>query len=177
MLKRRLLNMLLPALAVLPGTKAEAADVNISGKVIAAACTVSSSLAAGQAVPLGTLGSTSFQSSGDADPTWHPFTLDLTNCPAGTTTSTATFSGTPDVTDDQLFANTEPAASAATNIAVEVKQSNNSSIVHNGSTMTIEVNATARTASFPLEARMKTPLGNVQAGNVSSTMLVDFTYQ
>ncbi|MGL5384395.1 MAG: fimbrial protein [Serratia sp. (in: enterobacteria)] len=173
--------MLLPALAVLPGTQAGAADnssLNINGNVIAAACTVGSDLVAGQAVSLGTLGRTKFQVSGDADSTWHNFSLELTNCPVGTTSSTVTFSGTPDATDATLLANTEAQATAATNMAVQMsKQSDNSAILSNGSTMTVNVDTTTGTASFPLAARMKTPTGNVQAGKVSSTVLVDFTYQ
>lgn len=61
MLKRIfLLNMLLSVFAVLPGMQAEAADVTITGKVTASACTVSPILASGQSVNLGTLGRTLF---------------------------------------------------------------------------------------------------------------------
>lgn len=178
MLKRFfLLNMLLPALAVLPGMQAEAADVTITGKVTAASCTVSPVLAGGQTVNLGTLGRTRFQNANDAGD-WQSFSLNLINCPAGTSQSTVTFTGTADGTDATLFANTEPAASAATHMAVQMaKDINHSDVLSNNSTMTVNVDSATHSATFPLAARMYTPSGSVQAGSVTSTVLVNFTYQ
>lgn len=172
-----LLNMLLPALAVLPGTQALAADVTITGKVTAAACTVNPVLVAGQTVDLGTLGRTRFQNANDAGD-WKSFNLTLTNCPAGTTSSTVTFTGTPAGTGGTLFANTEAAATAATNMAVQMaKDADHNAVLSNGSTMSATVDTTAGTATFPLAARLYTPTGSVQAGQVSSSVLVNFTYQ
>lgn len=178
MLKCTQLTLLLPALWVLLSPRGEAVDLNLHGNVIAAACTVSMTLAQGQSVSLGELGRSKFQRSGDADPNWHNFSLDLTLCPAGTTRSTVTFTGTPDGVDATLFANTASSGAAATNIAVQLsKQSDNTAILSDGSTMTVNVNTGAGTATFPLAARMKTPTGDVGAGIVNSTVLVDFTYQ
>ncbi|MBK5143074.1 fimbrial protein [Budviciaceae bacterium BWR-B9] len=141
----------------------------------ASACTVNPILAAGQEVNLGTQGRTKFQAANDAG-AWENFTLNLTNCPAGTTQSTVTFSGTPDGTNSTLFANTEPAASAATHMAVQmVKEADHNAILSNNSTMT--VNISAGSATFPLAARLYTPLGEAGAGKVSSSVLVGFTYQ
>lgn len=167
-------------LTCLSAWSVNAADttITIGGKVISATCTVGTTLAAGQLVELGTLGSNNLQKAGDADPAWHNFSLELTNCPTGITSSTVTFSGTPDNYDSTLFANTEPQSSAAENVAVEMsKQSDNSTILSNNSQMTVNINTLAGTASFPLAARMKTPTGGVHAGHVSSTVLVDFIYQ
>lgn len=172
-----LLNMLLSALAVLPGMQAEAADVTITGKVTAAACTVSPALVGGQSVDLGTLGRTLFQNSGDAG-NWKSFALNLTNCPSGTTKTTVTFTGTPNSSDATLFSNTEPLATAATNIAIQMAQdANHSTILSNGSTMTVDIDGLTNTATFPLAARMYTPSGSVGVGQVSSSVLVNFTYQ
>lgn len=169
---------ILAVLALTLLAQVKAVNLDIIGLVVAAPCTVSPVLEAGQSVSLGSLSSSKFKNPGDADTTWHNFSLELTNCPGGTTQSTVTFSGTADANDATLFANTEPPASAAPNMAVQVsQQSNNSVIVSNGSTMTVNVNTQNGTASFPLAARMKTPKGNTQAGNVTSTMLVSFTYQ
>ncbi|MGL5387635.1 MAG: fimbrial protein [Serratia sp. (in: enterobacteria)] len=171
------LNMLLSALAVLPGTKVEAADVTITGKVIASSCTVNPVLVAGQEVNLGTLGRTRFQNANEAGD-WKSFTLNLTNCPAGTTSVKATYTGTPDGTDATLFANTEPAATAAPYMAVQMaKDADHSAILSTGSTMTANVDTLTGTATFPLAARMYTPSGGAQAGQVSSSVLVNFTYQ
>lgn len=178
MLKRVfLLNMLFVALAVLPGTKAEAADVTVTGKVIASSCTVSSSLAGGQDVNLGTLGRVRFQNANDTGD-WRSFSLNLTNCPAGTSQATATFTGTPDGTNTTLFANSEPMATAAPNMAVQmVKDTDHSAVLSNASTMTVNIDTLAGTATFPLAARLYTPVGGAQAGQVSSSVLVNFTYQ
>lgn len=178
MLKRTfLLNMLLPALAVLPGMKAQAADVTVTGKVTTAACTVNPILVGGQAIDLGTLGRTRFQNANDAGD-WTSFTLNLTDCPAGTRQSTVTFTGTPDSIDTTLFANTEPLATAALSMAVQMaKEVDHSAVLSSGSTMTVTVDTLAGTATFPLAARLYTPSGGVQAGQVSSSVLVNFTYQ
>jgi minor fimbrial subunit len=172
-----MLNMLLSALAVLPGTKAQATDVTITGKVIASSCTVSPVLAAGQTVDLGTLGRTHFQAANDAG-TWTSFALNLTNCPAGTTSVKATFTGTPDGTNSNLYANTEPAATAAPNMAVQMADdANRSTVLSTGSVMSVTVDTLTGTATFPLAARLYTPTGGAQAGQVSSSVLVNFTYQ
>lgn len=178
MLKRDIfLTMLLSTLAVLPGSKVEAADVNITGNVTAAACTVSPALTGGQTVDLGTLGRTQFQHAGDTG-NWKSFTLNLTNCPGGTSKSTVTFTGTADGTDGTLFANTETAATAAPNIAIQMaKDTDHSAILSNSSTMTVDIDSLTSTATFPLAARLYTPSGGVQAGQVSSSVLVNFTYQ
>lgn len=178
MLKRLfLLNMLFSALAVLPGTRAEAADVTITGKVIAASCTVSPVLAGAQMVDLGTLGRTQFQNASDGGG-WKSFSLNLSNCPASTTQTTVTFTGTPDGTNATLFANTEPVATAAANMAVQMaKDADHSAVLSTGSTMTVNVDTLTGTATFPLAARLYTPTGGAQAGQVSSSVLVNFTYQ
>lgn len=172
-----LLNLLLSVLTFLQGMQAQAADVTVTGKVVAASCTVNPVLAGGQEVPLGTLGRTRFQHANEAGD-WQSFTLSLTNCPAGTTQTTVTFTGTPDGTDATLFANTEPMATAAPGMAVQLAQdANRSALLSTGSTLTVNVDAVSKTASFPLAARLYTPTGGVQAGQVSSSVLVNFTYQ
>ncbi|WP_337262917.1 MULTISPECIES: fimbrial protein [unclassified Serratia (in: enterobacteria)] len=156
----------------------QAADttITVSGKVVAAACTVESGLINGQTVDLGVFGRTKLQAPGTAGD-WRSFSLKLTNCPPGTNKSTVTFSGTPDSHNAELFANTEPLASAAANVAVQIaKDSDRSAVLSNNSMMTVDVDG-ARNATFPLAARLYTPLGNTQAGNVASIVLVNFTYQ
>lgn len=155
---------------------ADPVQINVTGKVIAAACTVDSGLASGQTVDLGTLGRTSLLHPGDAGD-WRSFTLSLSNCPPGSSSSTVTFTGTPDSHDVSLFANTGPALTAAQNVAVQIaKDSDRSIILSNTSTFTVAVDS-SHNAIFPLAARLFTPVGGVQAGAVVSTVLVNFTYQ
>lgn len=169
------LNLLLSAIVVLPSTQAEAADVTITGKLIAASCTVNPVLAGAQEVNLGTLGRTNFQNADDKGE-WKSFSLTLTNCPAGTSQSTVTFTGTADATNATLFANTEPVATAAPYMAVQIaKNADRSDLLSNSSSMTVSVDSD-RSATFPLAARLYST-GKAQPGKVSSTVLVNFTYQ
>lgn len=177
MQKHSIRQALLLIIAVLSAESAMAANVNITGKVIAATCSVSTSLTSGQQVDLGTLGRTKFQFANDAGE-WQSFSLQLNNCPEGTKRSTVTFTGTPDDNDATLFANTEPETSAAKNIAIEMaKDADRSVVLSNNSTMTVDVDTASKSATFPLAARMYTSVGGVQPGNVTSTVLVNFTYQ
>lgn len=177
MLRRHLIQALLPILLVLSGAGAQAADVTLTGKVVAASCTVNSGLVSGQEVNLGTLGRTRFQGAGDTGD-WQSFALNLANCPAGTTKVTTTFTGTPDSNDATLFANSEPVATAASYIGIQMAQdANRGTILSNNSTMTVDVDLSTHSAVFPLAARMLTPTGGVQAGRVSGSVLVNFTYQ
>lgn len=177
MQKHHLRQALFLVMIALSTGEALAADVNITGKVIAAACSVSTSLSSGQQVDLGTLGRTKFQFANDAGE-WQSFSLLLNNCPEGTKRSTVTFTGTADENDATLFANTEPETSAAKNIAIEMaKDADHSVVLSNNSTMTVDVDTTGKSATFPLAARMYTSVGGVQTGTVTSTVLVNFTYQ
>ena len=151
--------------------------VNITGRVIAAACTVDTTLAGGQSVDLGSVGRTNVQHPGQSGQ-WISFSLKLINCPAGTSKSTVLFTGTPDNTDSTLYANIEPSETAASHIAIQLaNDENRGSILSNNSTMTVSIDAASRTAIFPLAARLYTPTGEVSPGKVSATVLVGFTYQ
>ncbi|MBW7981904.1 fimbrial protein [Enterobacillus tribolii] len=166
------------ALTLLLCTGAQAdATLNFSGKLVAPACTVGSTLAAGQNVDLGSTGRVQLQHANQAGE-WQEFDLVLTNCPTGTTKSTVTFTGTPDGVNDTLFANAEPTDTAATHVAVQMAERGNlSNVLSNGSTLEKNVDSTAKTVTFPLAARLYTPDGGARAGKVKATVLVNFTYQ
>lgn len=173
------LNILLSAITVLLGTMVEAvgADIKVTGKVIASSCTVNTVLAGGQEIDLGTLGRTRFQHANDAGD-WKSFTLNLTDCPPGTTLIKATYTGTQDGVDATLFANTEPAITAAAHMAVQMaKDADRSAVLSSGSTMTANVDTLTGNATFKLAARMYTPSGRAYAGRVSSNVLVSFEYK
>lgn len=150
--------------------------INVTGKLITAACTVDSSLSGGHTIDLGTSGRTDFLHAGETGE-WKRFTLNLFNCPANTLSTTATFSGTPDSNDNLLFANNSPSLTAAKNIAVQVVKDDERNVtVSNNSTLTVSVDSN-HNATFPLAARLITPTGEVRPGTIMSTVLVNFTYQ
>lgn len=174
---KRLISLLLPGLLLAASAQADKVMLNLSARISVAPCTVSPVLVAGLPVSLGTLSAGDLQDSGDADPKYHPFALELTHCPLGTNRVTAKFSGTRDRDDIRLFANTA-SSNPASNIAVEVsRQSDPATLISHNSVMIVNVDASSGTAAFLLAARMKSPKGNATGGNVSTTMTVDFTYQ
>lgn len=155
--------------------KSATTNINLDGKITAAACTVETKLANGLNINLGKTLYTSMQNSGDGG-AWSDFSLNLTSCPRGTNRSTMTLSGIVDNDDSSLFINTATGESAATNVAVQLaNQTNRSQILSNNSQVTVAINNNQ--ASFPLSARMYTPSGGVTPGLVKTTVLVNFTYQ
>lgn len=176
MLRWTLLN-LMTALVVLPCTMANAMDssVNIKGKVVAAACSITSNLVSGQEVNLGSMPNINMQTAGQAGE-WKSFVLLLNDCPPGTSKSTVTFTGVINTDDATLFANTEPTGTAAKKVGVQMaKDDDHSTILSNRSSMTVDVGIDQK-AVFPLAARLYST-GQARAGKVSSTVLVNFTYQ
>ncbi|WP_436892846.1 fimbrial protein [Siccibacter turicensis] len=105
------------------------------------------------------------------------FDLSFKDCPVGTTSIVATFTGTdnPETFGGLTFLNT----GTAENIGVQLKPLEGNwdgKSFHSGSTMTTSV-AADKTAVFKLASRMYTPTGNVTPGSVIATVSANFTYQ
>ncbi|MEJ5073657.1 fimbrial protein [Enterobacter ludwigii] len=145
-----------------------ATTIQITGKVVASPCVVDDSLSVDlgqdiQAKDLETAGTGS---------DWVPFTLDLKQCPSGTTSVTVAFSGTPDTADaTRLYQN----SGTAKNIAVELLDDQNTPL-GNGSTATKTIDKTSHSYTYNLKARAYTALGEVMPGTIASEVLVAFTY-
>ena len=168
--------ILVAACCTLSAVHAIDTTITLNGKIVAAACTIETRLTDGLEVNLGSAKNIQMQHPGDAG-NWRSFTLKLFNCPLGTTKSTVTFIGTPDSDDATLFANTEPSATAASKVGVQMADDDDrTTVLSNTSTMTVNVDGNQQ-AIFPLAVRLYTPTGGVQAGKVSCQVLVSFTYQ
>jgi minor fimbrial subunit len=155
---------------------ADPVNISVTGKVVAGSCTVGVALTSGQLVNLGSLGRTQLLSAGSASE-WKSFTLNLSNCPSEITKSSVTFTGTPDNNDMTLFANGAPSPTAATGVAVQMASDNDHNVIlSNNSTLTANVDG-SQNITFPLAARLYTPTGGVRPGDITSTVLVNFTYQ
>ncbi|CAI2500537.1 putative fimbrial protein SthD [Serratia proteamaculans] len=148
--------------------QANATDVTITinGRVVAHPCTVSTPTAT---VDLGNLYTTNLATAGSVS-AWLPVTLNLTNCPVGTSMVTATFSGTADATGN-YYAN----QGSAGNIALQLEDNGGASLP-NGSTKTVSVDNTSQAANFVLQVRAITPSGNATQGNIQSLINVTYTY-
>lgn len=144
-----------------------AADITITvnGRVVARPCTVSTPTAN---VALGDLYTFSLASAG-ASSAWHNVTLNLSNCPVGTSRVTATFSGTADSTGYYKNQGT------AGNIQLEL-QDNAGATLNNGSNKTVTVNGTTQAASFPLQVRALSVKGGATQGTIQGVINVTYTW-
>lgn len=144
------------------------ADVNITvnGSVVAKPCTVSTS---DVTVELGDLYTFNLLSAGSAS-AWHDISLSLTNCPVGTSSVTALFSGTADTTGYYKNQGT------ATNIQLQLQDSAGNNL-NNGKKIAVAVNDSTLSASFPLKVRALSVVGGATQGTIASVISVTYTYQ
>lgn len=153
---------------------AQAADttITINGKVTAAACTINNSGTYTVTMPDVTAATLNPANSFG---TWKTFNVTLSNCPAGTSSVTAKFDGTADGANAAHYANTT-GASYATNVAVQV-QNRSGTVADKGknSTMTVNVDA-SKNVTFDLQARPFSTPGGATVGDITTVVLMDFTY-
>lgn len=150
---------------------ADPVNINITGKVVASPCMVNSG-SGDLAMDLGQNIQASSLATAGAGSTPVTQDLKLTNCPVGTTNVKATFTGTADTTSTTMYKNT----GSATSLAVELSNATDSSLLSNGSTLTLPVQGD-NTVTFKLKARAYTALGSVSPGTINSVVVADFTYQ
>lgn len=151
---------------VLPIAHAADVTITINGRVVARPCTVSTTSAV---VDLGDLYTFDLQSAGAASP-WRSVTLNLINCPEGTSKVTATFSGTAD-NNPNYYAN----QGVAGNVALQLADGEGVNLP-NGSTKAVAVNDGSQAASFVLQVRAISPVGNATQGSIQSLINVTYTY-
>lgn len=153
-------------------TDALAADINLSGTVVAAACTVDAG-SKEQTVTFKQARAVDYPNIGDSSE-WQDFALTLSSCPASTTQVTATFSGDADGDDPTKFANTQ---GDATGMALQIMNRAHSAEFSPLGTLSVSVDNVSRSATFPFSARLYTPTGHVTAGDFKTVVQFSFTYQ
>lgn len=159
---------LLAGLLLIAGIiNAHAADVTITvnGRVVAQPCTVSTPPAA---VALGDLFAVDFSQAGSSSG-WYPVTLGLTNCPVGTSSVTATFTG---VADDTGYYQNQ---GDALNLQLELQDTNGNNL-NNGSSTTVHVDESKQSASLSLQVRALSVNGNAKQGSIQAMINVTYTY-
>lgn len=119
--------------------------LNIKGTIYYYPCDVSTDTKY-QEVNFGTLVKTNFQAAGSASE-WKTFTLNVENCPAGTTKATVKFDGVTDGDDATHFANVA-ASDAAQRIALQITNSDHSTTYKNQDKMTVAINSSTQRAFF-----------------------------
>ncbi|MFG1174665.1 fimbrial protein [Erwiniaceae bacterium CAU 1747] len=148
------------------GVNAEAdVTITINGKVVAKPCTVSTKQVT---VNLGNLYTFNLISSGSSSE-WKDITLSLTNCPLGTSSVKATFTGTSDSTGYYKNQGT------AKNIQLQLREKDGG-VLNAGSNRTLKVSEATNNVSFPLQVRALSVNGGVTQGTISGTINVTYTY-
>ena len=157
------------AMLCLAAEAVQAADVTITinGQVVAEPCTITTTTAN---VSLGTLSTSNLQSAGSVSD-WKTVALELTDCPVGTSSVTATFTGTSDSTGT-YFLN----QGTAGNIAVQLADSSGNNIT-NGGTLTSAVSDSTLATTFNLEVRAVSSAGSATQGSIQSVVDVTYTWQ
>ncbi len=166
-MQRTFSRFLLAGLLAAVITPGHSADVNITvnGRVVAKPCTIATPTAN---VTLEELYTFNMISPGAAS-AWHDVILDLTNCPVGTSTVTATFSGTADSTGYYQNQGT------AGNIQLEL-QDEDGTTLNNGTLKTLPVDDASQSTRFPLKVRALTVNGGVTQGTIQAVINVTYTW-
>lgn len=162
----------IPALTCLWITNVPAAEINLSGTVVAAACTVDTNTKA-QTVTFQQARAIDYQTVGKTSE-WQDFQLTLSGCPASTTQVTASFSGDADTVDPTKFANS---LGDATGMAMQIMTRDHLAEIQPLGELSVGVNNVQHSVIFPLSARMYTPTGVVTAGEFKTVVQFSFTYQ
>ncbi|EMX9180085.1 fimbrial protein [Citrobacter sedlakii] len=148
--------------------------LNITGTVVATPCEVGEdsvpttiSLNGSENTPLQTADLNAAGSASD----WIPFTVTLKNCPAGTSSVTATFVGASDADDPEtLYKN----GGDALNVAVQL-EGKAGEPYGNGKTSTLQI--ASNMAVWELQTRAFTKNGGVTPGEISAVITMNFEYK
>ncbi|EJN2573315.1 type 1 fimbrial protein [Salmonella enterica] len=157
---------------ILACTHARAADINLSGTVVASACTVDAETK-DQTVMFEQARAVDYPNVSDTSE-WQDFALTLSACPASTTQVTVTFTGDADNDDPTKFANTQ---GDATGMALQIMSRDHITEISPQGVLAVNVDSISRSATFPLSARLYTPTGYVTAGEFKAVVQFSFTYQ
>jgi len=145
---------------------ADDVTIEVNGSVVAKPCTISTKIAN---VDLGDLHTFDLISPGSSSE-WHSISLDLINCPVGTSVVTAKFSG---VTDTTGYYKNQGNAS---NIQLQLQDLNGNNL-NNGAQTALAVDDSSLSVHFPLQVRALSVKGQASQGSIQSIIDVAYTYQ
>lgn len=151
-------------------TSAWAADstvINIKANIVSSPCIVATDTLN---IDLGDIQSVVLAKGGDVSPWSAVQNIQLTNCPAGTSTVTATFNGTPGV-NVVSYKNTGTAKDVGVELADDSSTIN---YLSNGTTKAVTV--ASGSANIPVRARLQSD-GVATVGTVLASVNVTFEYK
>lgn len=144
-------------------------SITVTGNIVASPCKIDPD-SVSKEVKLGDIQAADMADAGSGSD-WVDFTIKVTDCPAGTSSVTATFKGTADTdSPDSAYHNTGD----ATNVAVQL-QGVGGEPFGNGKTFQLPVSA-SKDATWNLQTRAYTAKGGVAPGSISSVITMSFTY-
>ena len=152
-------------------SSAQATTIDLSGTVVASACTVDAG-SKNQTVRFDQARAVNFSRVG-ATGEWQDFSLTLSSCPSSTTRVKATLTGDSDSDDQTKFANS---SGDATGMAMQIMTRDHLTEISPGAVYQVSIDS-SHNVVFPLSARMYTPTGQVTAGEFRTTVQLTFTYQ
>ncbi|EJY1763384.1 type 1 fimbrial protein [Klebsiella oxytoca] len=148
-----------------------ATDINLTGTVVASACTVDTAHSINQTITFPDSKTSDFTRAGDASE-WQNYTIVFTSCPPSTTDIIVNFSGTPDPSNKCLAKND----GSATGIALQSAFGKDGGYLQNCfGGMTGTAYETGRT--IELSSRMIATSDRVTGGSFHSTLLLTVTYK
>lgn len=154
------------ALTISSAGFADDVRITINGKVVAKPCTI---VTKDVNVDLDKIYTRALKNPNSTSG-WHSVDLQLTNCPDGTSTVTAGFSGNTDSTG--YYKNDGTAGS----LQIEL-QDESGNVLNPGKSKSVVVNDTAKTANFPLKVRAISVAGDATQGTIETLINVTYTWQ
>lgn len=144
-------------------------SLTLSGEVKASPCTVDAST---KAVNLGTYYVATMAEQGE----YVKFSVTLSNCPTGTSSVTATFSGDPDTSSPQWYYANTTITGAASGIHIELAtDATTKTGLGNGKTMKVDVDDN-RKAEFKLQTRVNKDNSTPTPGVIQTTVNITYEY-
>lgn len=144
--------------------------INVTGNIVASPCHIDESNM-NQTINLGDdLQTADLNQPGSGTP-WKDFSIKLTDCPAGTTSVSATFHGTPDPDEPVYYKNN----GTAKNILIQFDTSGGAIALSDGYVLTYPVTEDG-SVTFSLAVRGLSTKGSATPGTISSTITVDILY-
>lgn len=169
MIMRRLL-LLVAFIISHPVYSADNVDIKVTGRIVASPCVFNGG-SSNLNVDLGNIQATNMAIPGSLSESVL-FNLRFTQCPTGTRSVTAIFTGTPDpVAGADYYMN----SGTATNIAIAMTEAGSGMLKGTGSSLTQTI-AADRTATLLMRAAVKSVAGGATPGTLSAVVVLTLEY-
>lgn len=150
------------------------AQIGVSATITESSCTVVNPYNDTNSVHLGKMRTADMVQPGSAGQ-WAAFNIELIDCPKDKNTVTLTVTGPTD--ENPVYYKNESDTTGTQNVAIEVTNESGEKALSNGATFDLPIDPLRQEALFTMKARMVTPKGYAQVGDVSGHIELAFSYQ